>query len=33
MAKKIEPTLLTLRMWLHARQIGDMLKMCLESHL
>ncbi len=31
MAKKIEPTHLTLRMWLHARQIGDMLKMCLES--
>jgi len=30
MAKKIEPTHLTLRMWLHARQIGDMLKMCLE---
>jgi len=31
MARKIEPTHLTLRMWLHARQIGDMLKMCLES--
>jgi DNA-binding MarR family transcriptional regulator len=30
MARKIEPTHLTLRMWLHARQIGDMLKMCLE---
>jgi DNA-binding MarR family transcriptional regulator len=30
MAKKTEPTHLTLRMWLHARQISDMLKMCLE---
>ena len=30
MAKKIEPTHLTLRMWLHARQISDILKMCLE---